>query len=73
MTLHSIHFKPHINAITPGVMGFSIGRKTAAGAVGSFKLPTFALAWGRRALYTPNMIPTTDGSFIAKGIRYMMN
>jgi hypothetical protein len=54
-------------------MGFSIGPKSAAGAFGSFKLPSVALVFGRRNLYTPNTTPTTDGSFIAMGFRCMMN
>lgn len=64
---------PKLNTTTSGVMGFSIGPRTAAGAFGSFKLPTVALAWGRKELYTPNTIATTNGSFIAMGFRYMMN
>jgi hypothetical protein len=68
-----IHFKPQTNTTTPGIMGFSIGFKTAAGALGSFKLPTTALAWGRKELYTPNMVATTDGSFIEMGFRYTIN
>ncbi|KAK4551347.1 hypothetical protein LTR86_011222 [Recurvomyces mirabilis] len=72
LTFFKVRVELHTYAIILGIMGFSMGPKNAAGAFGSFKLPTVALSWGRKELYTPNVRATVDGSFIAMGFRYMM-
>lgn len=50
------------DTLTTGLLGFSLGRKTGAGAFGSFKIPSFVLSWARKELFTQNMDATVSGT-----------
>ncbi|ORX93678.1 hypothetical protein BCR34DRAFT_608497 [Clohesyomyces aquaticus] len=52
-------YKPNPNRL----MGLQIGKKTATGHYGKYKIPSFVVTYMRKDLFTPNLKPTVDGSW----------
>lgn len=49
-----------------------MGRKSAIGSFGKYQIPSMALTYGRKHLYTQSFLATVNGNFIDMGFRYMM-